>query len=343
MSSTEVVRKRGRPKKAIATSNADAQQQEVPEMKAEVAPKKKGRKPKVPSIEEVQEKAEEVFKLVKATSTSKRGKGKAMEQESVVEASSPSTSKRKGPVKAIESTGIPTPERSEPSKEALMIPQSQSRILQALVASKRSQDPQKLRLRSPPLSPQTPPIVRNARNCSDQSLKSTTIPPQPAPPSACAAALSPTPFSIPHPLPSLSLSSTPALLAKSTAQFANTKSTSSPSPSKTPPLPTTTQKTPQPPLKPYSPKSPQQPPVPPEKLAPKLPSLGEVNRIAVSQQSKRPLRPGTEEYKAAYKSATRKWTGLVVALPIVAVTSYVLYERCKFIPPALHFYVCGRT
>lgn len=35
-----------------------------------------------------------------------------------------------------------------------------------------------------------------------------------------------------------------------------------------------------------------------------------------------------EAYKARYQSAARRWTGTIIALPILLVTSYYLFDRC---------------
>lgn len=37
-----------------------------------------------------------------------------------------------------------------------------------------------------------------------------------------------------------------------------------------------------------------------------------------------------DSYQDRYKSASRKWTSSIVALPILLVTSYYLFERRKF-------------
>ena len=87
----------------------------------------------------------------------------------------------------------------------------------------------------------------------------------------------------------------------------------------------------------------------------KLPSLKEANRFAVTGESSRGgpgsgaaksraqqaaedargarpelLQPG--EMPAKYKPAMRRVQAIIVALPIVIVTSYMLYERCKCFP-----------
>ncbi|RSL50846.1 hypothetical protein CEP54_011712 [Fusarium duplospermum] len=36
-----------------------------------------------------------------------------------------------------------------------------------------------------------------------------------------------------------------------------------------------------------------------------------------------------KEYQKRYKSAARKWTASIIALPILLVTSYYLFDRCK--------------
>lgn len=37
-----------------------------------------------------------------------------------------------------------------------------------------------------------------------------------------------------------------------------------------------------------------------------------------------------KQYQKRYKSAARKWTSSIIALPILLVTSYYLFDRCEF-------------
>lgn len=50
-----------------------------------------------------------------------------------------------------------------------------------------------------------------------------------------------------------------------------------------------------------------------------------------AQRDARPLELDSE-YRARYKSASRRWTASMIALPILLVTSYYLFDRCEFLP-----------
>ncbi|KAI8256146.1 hypothetical protein K4K58_005097 [Colletotrichum sp. SAR11_239] len=47
---------------------------------------------------------------------------------------------------------------------------------------------------------------------------------------------------------------------------------------------------------------------------------------AATETPKTPA-PGSKEYRKAYGSAARKWTATMVAMPILLVTSYFLFDR----------------
>jgi hypothetical protein len=108
--------------------------------------------------------------------------------------------------------------------------------------------------------------------------------------------------------------------AKSTKPFTTPASSSS----KAPP--------PQPPPQATPPKSPHPASAKPIHSPPgKLP-LAEMNRQIVSEISARAgARPAAaNQLPKNYKSVARKVTLAIVAMPIAIVTSWVLYERCKF-------------
>lgn len=75
-------------------------------------------------------------------------------------------------------------------------------------------------------------------------------------------------------------------------------------------------------------------PAPPTKPpAPKIP-LSALNAKIVDNISKpevaRPSAGGQQQLPKGYKPVARKVTMVIVALPIVIVTSYVLWQRCEF-------------
>lgn len=57
-------------------------------------------------------------------------------------------------------------------------------------------------------------------------------------------------------------------------------------------------------------------------------SAAAATRARISAEKEAPPVETAEEYKARYKSAARRWTATVIALPILLVTSYYLFDRC---------------
>ncbi|KAM3513483.1 hypothetical protein MY11210_002871 [Beauveria gryllotalpidicola] len=53
---------------------------------------------------------------------------------------------------------------------------------------------------------------------------------------------------------------------------------------------------------------------------------GTTARIQAEKEASRPAETA-DEYKTRYKSAARRWTTTVIALPILLVTSYYLFDR----------------
>jgi hypothetical protein len=74
---------------------------------------------------------------------------------------------------------------------------------------------------------------------------------------------------------------------------------------------------------------------PPSKLSPKpdSPHLRDLNRIATdsSKPFSKPTFPDIETGKSytkrEYNTAARRWTSIIVSIPLVLVTSWILYER----------------
>lgn len=64
-----------------------------------------------------------------------------------------------------------------------------------------------------------------------------------------------------------------------------------------------------------------------------------MHRAAGEEEDAQRRREAERAYQARYKSAARRWVSSVVALPILLVTSYYLFDRCRFpLPPA--YYIC---
>ncbi|TQV96982.1 hypothetical protein IF1G_04222 [Cordyceps javanica] len=50
-------------------------------------------------------------------------------------------------------------------------------------------------------------------------------------------------------------------------------------------------------------------------------------RVRINAEKEAPPKETAEAYKARYKSAARRWTSTIIALPILLVTSYYLFDR----------------
>jgi multidrug efflux pump subunit AcrB len=57
-----------------------------------------------------------------------------------------------------------------------------------------------------------------------------------------------------------------------------------------------------------------------------------IHRAAGEEADAERRKEAEREYQARYKSAARRWVSSVVALPILLVTSYYLFDRCMFSP-----------
>lgn len=79
------------------------------------------------------------------------------------------------------------------------------------------------------------------------------------------------------------------------------------------------------------------PPMPPPSAPKPHVPVAELNSAIVSKISTRagarPTTSGSQQLPKNYKQVARKVTAVMVALPILLVTSYMLYKRCKYPPP----------
>lgn len=76
--------------------------------------------------------------------------------------------------------------------------------------------------------------------------------------------------------------------------------------------------------------------VPPAAARTTTPSAAATRARLNAEREAPPPDETAEEYKERYKSAARRWTATIIALPILLVTSYYLFDRC-----ACHFLLCS--
>lgn len=70
--------------------------------------------------------------------------------------------------------------------------------------------------------------------------------------------------------------------------------------------------------------------LPPQRQNPITSTSAAATRARINAQRETPAAESEAEYKTRYKSASRRWTATMIALPILLVTSYYLFDRCEF-------------